>query len=166
MQSRRGKEAKLFSMSTGLMHMAFVQILLGALVAGIDAGRSFVDWPMMSGQVFPPDAFALSPVWSNFFENAGLVQFMHRVWGYLFAIFAVVVWRAGRGSAHKITQFAFNTVMAAVALQVLLGIFTVLYAAPVHLAIVHQLAAILVWSLILWARFLSHFPVTRSIREG
>lgn len=166
MQARRGKEAKLFSMSTGLMHMAFLQILLGALVAGIDAGRTFVDWPMMAGQIFPPDAFELSPIWKNFFENAGLVQFVHRVWGYLFVIFAVVVWRAGRRSAHKSTQFAFNAVMAVVAVQLLLGIITVLYAAPVHIAILHQIAAVLVWSLILRARFLSHFPVTRSIREG
>lgn len=166
MQARRSKEAKLFSLSTGLMHMAFIQILLGALVAGIDAGRSFVDWPLMAGQVFPPDAFSLSPVWINFFENAGLVQFIHRLWGYLFVIFAVVVWRAGRKSAHAGTQFAFNAVVAAVALQLVLGIATVLYAAPVHIAILHQVGAILIWVLILRARFLSHYPVSRSIREG
>ena len=166
MQARRGKEAKLFSMSTGLMHMAFVQILLGALVAGIDAGRSFVDWPLMAGQFFPPDAFELSPVWVNFFENAGLVQFMHRMWGYLFVIFAVVVWRASRSSAHGGTQFAFNAVLAAVALQLVLGVVTVLYAAPVNIAILHQIMAILLWALILRARFLTHYPVTRSIREG
>lgn len=166
MQARRGKEVKLFSMSTGLMHMVFVQILLGALVAGIDAGRSFVDWPLMAGQVFPPDAFGLTPAWTNFFENAGLVQFMHRLWGYLFVVFTVIVWRAGRGSAHSGTQFAFNAMLAGVVLQLVLGIFTVLYAAPASIAILHQLMAVLVWSLILRARFLSHYPVTRSIREG
>lgn len=166
MQARRGTEVRLFSMSTGLMHMAFLQILLGALVAGIDAGRTFVDWPLMAGQFLPADAFGLSPIWTNFFENAGLVQFVHRIWGYLFVIFAVVVWRAGRKSAHAVTKFAFNAVMAAVIAQLLLGILTVLYAAPVHIAILHQLMAIVVWSLILRARFLAHYPVTRSIREG
>ncbi|WP_299350595.1 heme A synthase [uncultured Shimia sp.] len=166
MQARRGKEAKPFSMATGLMHMAFIQILLGALVAGIDAGRSFVDWPLMAGQFFPPDAFSKAPLWVNFFENAGLVQFMHRMWGYLLVIFAVVVWRAGRASAHGATQFAFNAVLAAVVLQVVLGIVTVLYVAQVHIAITHQGMAILLWTLILRARFLAHYPLTRSIREG
>ncbi|WP_243612873.1 heme A synthase [Shimia aestuarii] len=166
MQARRGKEAKLFSLSTGLLHAAFVQIILGALVAGIDAGRSYTDWPLMGGQVIPPKPFMIEPLWKNFFENPGLVQFIHRIWGYLFLIFAVVVWRRGRASAHAGTQFAFNTVIAAILVQVVLGIATVLYAAPVHIAIVHQVMAVVVWVLILRARFLSHYPVTRSIREG
>lgn len=166
MQARRGKEAKLFSLSTGLLHAGFVQIILGALVAGIDAGRSYTDWPLMAGQVFPPEAFSIEPLWKNFFENPGLVQFIHRVWGYLFVIFAVIVWRRGRGSAHSGTQFAFNAVFAAILVQLLLGIATVLYAAPVHIAIVHQVMAVVVWVLILRARFLSHYPVSRSIREG
>ncbi|MEJ5217204.1 heme A synthase [Cognatishimia sp. D5M38] len=166
MQARRGKEAKLYSLSTGLLHACFVQILLGALVAGIDAGRTFTDWPLMAGGVFPPDAFGLTPWWSNFFENPGLVQFIHRMWGYLLVIFAVVVWRRARGSAHGATRFAFNAVMAALAVQIVLGIATVLYVAPWQLAIVHQLMAVLVWVLILRARFLSFYPISTSIREA
>ncbi|SFM23097.1 heme A synthase [Shimia aestuarii] len=166
MQARRGKEDKLFSMSTGLMHMGLIQILLGALVAGIDAGRSYTDWPLMGGQVFPPDAFMIEPVWRNFFENPGLVQFIHRIWGYLFVIFAVVVWRRSRASAHAGTQFAFNTLVSGVALQLVIGIATVIYAAPVEIAIVHQVMAVLVWTLILKARFLAHYPVATSIRKG
>ncbi len=165
-QARRGKEAKLYSLSTGLLHASFVQILLGALVAGIDAGRTFTDWPLMAGGVFPPDAFGLTPWWSNFFENPGLVQFIHRMWGYLLVIFAVVVWRRARGSAHGATRFAFNAVMAALAVQIVLGIATVLYVAPWQLAIVHQLMAVLVWVLILRARFLSFYPISTSIREA
>ena len=115
MQARRAREAKQFSLSTGLMHFAFLQIMLGALVAGIDAGRYFIDWPLMQGQVFPPDAFSITPAWRNFFENAGLVQFMHRVSGYLLFIFGVVVWLKGRKSAHPKTRLAFNAVMAAMA---------------------------------------------------
>ncbi len=166
MQARRGREAKLFSMSTGLLHVAFVQILLGALVAGIDAGRSYTDWPLMGGQVFVPDAFMIEPVWKNFFENPGLVQFVHRVWGYLFAIFAVVVWRRARGSANATTRLGFNAVLAAVAVQVGIGIVTVVYAAPVQIAIVHQVMAVLVWALILRARFLAYYPKSSMIREG
>ncbi|MCL4675270.1 MAG: COX15/CtaA family protein, partial [Pararhodobacter sp.] len=49
LQARRSREGKLYAMSTGLMHFAFLQILLGALVAGIDAGRGYTDWPLMGG---------------------------------------------------------------------------------------------------------------------
>ena len=164
MQARRAKEAKQFGLSTGLLHFAFLQILIGALVAGIDAGRYFVDWPMMQGQFFPPDAFSITPGWRNFFENPGLVQFIHRITGYLLLAFGIVVWLRGRKSAHPHTRFAFNAVMAALALQVAVGITTVLYAAPVLVALCHQALAVVLWVLILRARFLSAYPIATSLR--
>lgn len=164
MQARRAREGKQFGLATGLLHFSFLQILIGALVAGIDAGRYFVDWPLMQGQVFPPDAFSIDPAWRNFFENPGLVQFMHRVTGYLLLVFGIVVWLRGRASAHAATRFAFNAVMAVLALQIAVGITTVLYAAPVHIALVHQALAVILWVLILRARFLSQYPIATSLR--
>ena len=164
MQARRGKEAKLFSMSTGLMHFAFLQILLGALVAGIDAGRSFTDWPLMGGQILPPNMWMVEPIWKNFFENPGLVQFVHRVSGYLLMAFGIVVWLRARGSAHTATRFAFNIVFAVLLLQMLVGVMTVITAAPVQIAIVHQLIAVLLWAVILRARFLAGYPIASSIK--
>ncbi|MCV3270896.1 heme A synthase [Roseobacter sinensis] len=164
MQARRAKEAKQWGMSTGLLHFAFLQILIGALVAGIDAGRSYTDWPLMGGQLFPASAFVFEPMWRNFFESPGLVQFIHRVTGYLLALFAIIVWLRGRKSAHAATRFAFNAVLAAVALQIVIGIGTVLYGAPVHIALVHQLMAVILWVLILRARFLSGYPLATSLR--
>ena len=166
MQARRGKEAKLFGLSTGLLHFAFLQILIGALVAGIDAGRSYTDWPLMGGQVFPATAFAFEPWWRNFFESPGLVQFIHRVTGYLLLAFGVVVWLRGRRSAHKTTQTAFHAVMAVLALQIVLGIVTVLYGAPWQVAILHQLLAVVLWGTILQARFLSAYPIATSISRS
>ncbi|MCI2393233.1 heme A synthase [Aliiroseovarius sediminis] len=165
MAARRGREAKLFGMGTGLMHLALLQILLGALVAGIDAGRSFVDWPWMAGQFFPPDAFDLTPIWRNFFENAGLVQFMHRITGYLLVIFAVVVWRVSRRSGNQMVRAGFTFATLMVLGQAVLGIVTVLQAAPLHVAITHQVGAIMAWVLILNARFLAGYPAEQSIRK-
>ncbi|SLN38508.1 Heme A synthase [Falsiruegeria litorea R37] len=164
MQARRAKEAKLFSLSTGLMHFAFLQIIIGAFVAGIDAGRSYTDWPLIGGQLLPPDMSVLDPWWRNLFESPGLVQFIHRCAGYLLFAFGVVVWLRGRQSAHPQTRFAFNAVFAALSLQVVLGITTVVYAAPWHIAIAHQLLAVILWALILRARFLSAYPVATSVR--
>lgn len=173
MTARRGREAKLYSLSTGLMHFAFLQILLGALVAGIDAGRAFPTWPLMNGQFFPADAFYVPdgqggtlPVWHAFFENPGLVQFIHRMSGYLLFFFAVVVWLRGLKSSYQVTQMAFHQVMAMMVVQMALGIATVLTVAHVHVAITHQIGAVILWVLILRARHLSMYPVAGSIREG
>ena len=167
-QARRGREDKLFRMSTGLMHFAFLQVVLGALVAGIDAGRNYPTWPLMNGEFFPSDAFLVPgrPVWAAFFENAGLVQFIHRMSGYLLFAFAVVVWLRGRKSAYQATRRAFHGVMGMMVVQVALGIATVLSAAALHPAITHQVGAVVLWVLILRARYLANYPLPGSIRKG
>lgn len=167
LQARRLREARLFALATGLMHLAFVQILLGALVAGIDAGRAFPTWPLMGESFLPPDAFYLpegGPAVLAFFENPGLVQFVHRMAGYLLLAFAVVAWARGRRSAHPSTRAAFAWMATAVLGQVVLGIVTVLHAAPLVLGLLHQIGAVVVWVLILRARHRAHYPVVQSIR--
>ncbi|SFN70752.1 cytochrome c oxidase assembly protein subunit 15 [Roseovarius lutimaris] len=165
MQARRGGEARLFALSTGWMHFAFLQIILGALVAGIDAGRSFTDWPLMAGGILPPDMMGIEPAWRNFFENPGTVQFIHRLSGYLLLAFAIFVWLRGRRSANEATARAFSVAFGALLAQVVLGIVTVLYIAPWQLAIAHQFLAVILWVLILRARFLSQYPLAQSIRR-
>lgn len=173
MQARRGREAKLFSLSTGLMHFTFLQILLGALVAGIDAGRAFPTWPDMNGNFFPADAFYVAdgqggalPIWHAFFENPGLVQFMHRMAGYLLFVFGIVAWLKSRKSSHATTRFAFNAVMGMMVAQVGLGIMAAVTAAHLHVAITHQIGAVMLWVLVIRARYLSQYPISGSIREG
>ena len=163
-QARRSMDGGLSKRATGLMHFTFLQILIGALVAGIDAGRTYNDWPLMAGAFLPPFPFELEPVWRNFFENAGLVQFIHRITAYLLFAYGLFVWLQGRKSAHSATRFAFNAVMAVLVLQVVWGVITVLYAAPVHTALVHQGLAVVLWVLILRARHLAMYPHTDSIR--
>jgi cytochrome c oxidase assembly protein subunit 15 len=164
MTARRGRDARLFGLGTGLMHLAFLQILLGALVAGIDAGRSYTDWPLMGGDVFPSSAFVIEPLWRNFFENPGLVQFIHRVTGYALLAFGIVAWLRGRRSANRVTAGAFDLMALVLAGQIVLGIATVWYAAPWQLAILHQLLAVGLWVAIIRARFLAQYPVAQSLR--
>ena len=171
--ARRAGEGKLARMTKGLMHFAFLQILLGALVAGIDAGRAFPTWPDMNGQFFPADAFYVVdsagnalPIWHAFFENPGLVQFMHRMSGYLLAAFAVVVWLRARKSAYGATRRAFHAVLILLFVQIFIGIYTALTAAQVHVAITHQVTAVILWVAIVRARHLAGAPVAGSLREG
>lgn len=164
MQTRRAREVGLSKRATGLMHFTFLQILLGALVAGIDAGRTYNDWPLMAGSFLPPFPFELEPIWRNFFENAGLVQFIHRITGYVLFAYGLFVWLQGRKSTHAATRFAFNAVMAVLSLQVVWGVVTVLYGAPVYIALVHQGLAVVLWVVILRARHLAIYPEISSIR--
>jgi len=166
MQARRATDKKLYGMSTGMLHFAFLQIILGALVAGIDAGRGYTDWPLMGGQVLPPDPFYITPIWRNFFENPALVQFIHRVMGYLLVIYGIVLWSKGRKSANRATAGAFNLMAAVLFLQLVLGIVTVLNGAALHLGIAHQIGAVALFVAILRARFLSFYPKPQSVREG
>ena len=164
MQARRSSDASLMRHGSILVGFAFVQILLGALVAGIDAGRAFPDWPLMAGGFLPPQPFDLQPIWRNFFEDAGLVQFMHRMAGYALFAYGIFVWLRARRSANGQTRFAFNAVIAVMLVQMVLGIVTVIYSAPWQIAIVHQLGAVVLWALILRGRFLAQYPLAQSVR--
>ena len=158
LQARRNAEPKFVFLSTGLLHLTFLQILFGALVAGIDAGRSYTDWPLMAGQFFPPDLFYLNPWWRNFFEDPGLVQFVHRISGYILFIFCIYSWSSVRKSGNESLKFGFNLIFAIAFFQMVLGIVTVMYAAPWEIAIVHQFGAILLWVSVLRARFIAKYP--------
>ncbi len=165
-QARRGRESGLYSLATGWMVLAFVQILMGALVAGIDAGRSYNDWPLMAGGLLPPEMWRIEPIWRNLFENPGTVQFVHRMVGYVLLAFVIWAWRRGRRSANRATRAAFTLAALMLCGQVLLGIMTVIYGAPWPVAIVHQFGAVVIWVLILRARFLAQYPFPQSLREG
>lgn len=164
MASRRSREPRLFAISTGLLHFTFLQILIGALVAGIDAGRGYIDWPRMAGQWIPDDMFLMTPFLSNFFENPALVQFTHRTVAYLLFLFGFIVWRRSRHSGNQSTKRAFDWVMVMLFGQMVLGIVTVMNAAYWSIAITHQLGAIVLWVLILRARFLAQYPHSQSLR--
>ncbi|QRZ14657.1 COX15/CtaA family protein [Paracoccus methylovorus] len=164
LRARRAGEARLFSMTTGLMHLAFVQILLGALVAGIDAGRMYTGWPTMGGEWIPAEIWNAALGWRNFFENPALVQFIHRMTGYLLAVFAVVVFLRARRSPHPVTRGAYVAMLVMLAVQVLLGIMNVLHASPLPLALAHQFGAVAVFTLILRARHHARYPFETSVR--
>jgi cytochrome c oxidase assembly protein subunit 15 len=164
MQARREGDRRLRGVATGLLHLSFLQVLIGALVAGIDAGRNYVDWPLMAGGFLPPDMWALEPGWRNLFENDGTVQFIHRIAGYVVALAALGAWIASRRTARLATRRAFDWVGVMVFGQIVLGIVTVMHSSPWYLAIWHQLGAVLLLVLVLRARFLAIYPLPQSVK--
>ena len=166
LQARRAGDGQLFSLARVVIGLAFIQILFGAMVAGIDAGRSYAEWPLMGGQFVPPTAFDLQPMWRNFFENAGLVQFIHRIAGYVLMAAGAFIWWRSRRNPNMSVKFSFNVVLAAMLLQVVLGIVTVLYAAPWEIAIVHQIGAVALWVALLRTGYLIRYPHPEKIARA
>lgn len=166
LQARRQRNDVLIAWGTALVAVAFVQIVLGALVAGIDAGRAYTDWPLMGGEVFPSGAFALAPGWTNFLQNPALVQWNHRLVAYVLFALGLVAFLRSRRSALGNVRGAFAAMMAVLALQVVLGVVTVLHGAPLPIAILHQLGAVALFVLILRARFAALYPLQQRIARG
>ena len=165
-QARRQRNEGLMRWGSLLVVLAFAQILLGALVAGIDAGRTYNDWPLMDGDFLPFTAFNLEPYWSNYLENPGLVQFNHRMLGYLLALVGIVAWWRSRRSALGDIRGAFDAMAAMMVLQIALGIVTVLWGAPWQAAILHQLGAVALFVLVIRARFAALYPRPQRIARG
>ena len=164
-QAQRRRETPLAGPVNILTLAVFVQILTGALVAGLDAGRGYIDWPLMGGAFLPSEAFNEVPLWRNFFENEALTQFNHRMLAY--AILGLAIWAfvKARKSALSAIRANFKWVLIFVAAQAVLGIVTVINAAPLSIAIFHQLGAILLWVILLRARFEVYYPGAQSLRS-
>jgi cytochrome c oxidase assembly protein subunit 15 len=166
LKARRRRLPALMGVAGMLTALVFLQILAGALVAGIDAGRGYVDWPLMQGQFLPDESFEMSPLWVNFFENPALVQFIHRMLGYfvlaLGIIFALRCGRSGHGATRNLGRWAGVAIMA----QVLIGIVTVMHGSPLEIALFHQAGALVVIALLVWTKFEIEYPSEQRIARG
>jgi cytochrome c oxidase assembly protein subunit 15 len=126
--------------------LVFVMVLTGGFVAGIRAGFAYNTWPLMNGQLVPPELFMLEPWWKNFFWNMATVQFQHRLVAYALAVAIPWLWwrivstpeapAAARRGAHAL--------LVAIGAQVALGIATLLLVVPLPLAAAHQAGAVFV----------------------
>ena len=162
-ESRRYRNKFSVNVLMGLGFLSYIQLALGALVAGIDAGRSYNDWPLMNGNWIPVDLFEYEPLITNFFENAGLVQFNHRLTAYLLFFAVSIIWWTNRKSPYFKIRVASNYLMTIVVVQMLLGIITVLYSAPLSLASLHQFTAILFILAYINLFFKTYYPVSQEI---
>jgi cytochrome c oxidase assembly protein subunit 15 len=128
-----------------LLALVLAQIYLGALVAGLDAGLTYNTWPLIDGALIPSAErlFFETPLWRNFFENTLTVQFLHRMAAYTLGLGALLhVWDAARASSPLTSGAA--ALAVGITLQAVLGIVTLLYQAPIPLALAHQAMAVLV----------------------
>lgn len=134
----------LFRLSLLTTGMVFVQLLLGALVAGLDAGLTYNTWPLMDGSLVPNHLFQMEPVARNFFEHIPLVQFQHR-WFAILVLTIIIYQHVRLMLRYPRSRIArVSTAILAIALgQVGLGIATLLLVVPITLAVLHQATALL-----------------------
>lgn len=132
--TRRAMATQAKPWANAIIWVTGVQMLLGALVAGLDAGRGFTDWPLMSGEVIPSTMWMLDPFWRNFFENPATTQFLHRLTAY--GLLGVALWCAWRFRAQHWSLFGLFAGL--VGAQAVLGIATLMRAAPLDMSLTHQ----------------------------
>jgi cytochrome c oxidase assembly protein subunit 15 len=128
--------------------LVFLQVLSGGMVAGIRAGFAYNTFPLMNGAWVPAEILALEPAWKNFFYNMATVQFDHRLLAWILA-FAVPLawWNVVRDSrSPRATRIGAHVLLAMLAVQVTLGILTLVHVVPLPLAALHQAGALLLFA--------------------
>jgi cytochrome c oxidase assembly protein subunit 15 len=142
--------SRLRGTSVALLVLTFVQLYLGALVAGLRAGRVYNTWPDIDGALIPSAErlFFETPWWRNLFDNTLTVQFEHRMTAYaLLALALLHAFDAVRSRAATVVVSGAWWLVAAILLQAILGILTLLNQVPILLALAHQAVAIVVLTL-------------------
>lgn len=130
----------------------FIMMMSGGFVAGIKAGHIMNTFPTMNGQWIPSELLALTPWWSNFFENAVAVQWMHRFIAVLVTV--VVLTTFYLSFAQQFVNRAL-VLLSALVLQVSLGIATLLLVVPILLGVAHQAGAVILFASALYVAHLA-----------
>lgn len=136
-----------------LVAALFLQVLLGALVAGLKAGLTYNTWPLMDGHFIPDGLFIMQPWYENLFENVTTVQFDHRMLAYLVGLMGLVhVFRLRGGDDGRVMASAV-VLLLAIVVQMSIGIWTLLSAQgaiPIGLGLLHQGGAAIVFAIAVW----------------
>ncbi len=127
-----------------------IQIFLGGLVAGLNAGLTFNTWPLMDGQLIPDGLLTMSPVWSNLFENVLAVQFQHRVGAYVLLLVVIFHLLQCRTLTDRLPLVGASLLLVLTIGQAVIGIFTLLLAVPIDLALAHQGMAVILLAASVW----------------
>jgi cytochrome c oxidase assembly protein subunit 15 len=142
-----------------------LQIVWGAFAAGLKAGFIYTTFPLIVGQLVPPDLLTLTPGPINFVQNMVTVQWTHRVLGTILLVAAsLFFFRVRRMRADEMSR-RFNIAFASlIAAQYLLGVLTLLYGVPVTLGVVHQATAMAIAAV--WLTWMHHLHQLASYNEA
>ena len=141
-------------MRRGLLAVGVVfglQVVWGAFVAGLKAGRYHNTFPLMEGELVPPTLFWLEPAVLNFFQNPVGVQWMHRVLGTVLGLLVIGFFvQVARSDADPYSRRLNGIFLALILLQYLLGVLTLIFYVPISLAVIHQALAMILLGVWVW----------------
>jgi heme a synthase len=140
------KPARLTAPAAWTFPILFVQLLLGAWVAGLNAGYVASDWPLMQGRLFPDGVDWSQGIWRALTNDPYLLHFLHRWWAWVLVAALVVFARRARPLDRKVSI----AIHAAFGTQILLGIATVMSGMNIVLAVLHQAVGALVVASVAW----------------
>jgi heme a synthase len=134
---------------SALVVLTLIQIALGGLVAGHDAGLTYNTWPLMDGRIVPDGLAAQYPLWRNAFDNIVAVQFNHRVGAYVLAA-AILAYAVALRKVETPVRNRAILLAVLILLQIVIGIATLVAAVPIGLALLHQAMALIVLLVLVW----------------
>ena len=133
----------------------FVQIIIGAFVSGMDAGKIYNSWPLMGNSYFPNDNDLINLFKLSVFSDPSLVQFIHRNLAYLIGLFYLFIfYKIYKNKFHSLYT-SVNILGFFIVLQIILGILTIIYGAQILVASTHQLSSIFLVSSCIYFLFLN-----------
>ena len=150
-ESETPQLAKVRKFAIGLATLIVVMIISGGFVAGTKAGLAYNTYPTMNGYWIPNGLYALQPWWLNWFDNPTTIQFNHRTIAWILIFTVPAFWYFAK--AHipdKPTRIALHLLLGMLAIQVVLGITTLLNAVPVSLGAAHQGGSLLLLTTVLY----------------
>ena len=126
-----------------LFFLILLQVILGAFVSGLDAGKIYQTWPLMGHSLVPDDLILKN--FNNFFDfnNHSLVQFYHRNLAYLITIYIFILGIYIYKKKIKKIYYSFNLMIFFLIIQVILGVLTLLSGLNIYLASAHQIGSVL-----------------------
>ena len=135
--------------------LVFIQIAIGAFVSGMDAGKIYNSWPFMGNSFFPDDNNFSSLFKLSALSEPSLVQFIHRNLAYLIGVFYLYIFfKIYKNKMYDLYK-SVNILGLFIILQIILGIFTIIYGAQIYIASMHQISSIFLVSSCIYFFFLN-----------
>ncbi len=145
------KNSNLHLISLSLVILILITVFSGGMVAGLDAGLVYNTFPLMGDTLIPLDIWDLNPRYINFLENPVTVQFDHRILGITTFILTFLIWfYVQKKKMPPNFKRKINILLFFVLIQVGLGVATLLSYVATEAAIVHQIGALIIYSLSIW----------------
>ena len=128
--------------SFSFLILIFIQISIGAFVSGMDAGKIYNSWPLMGDTYFPDDNKVINLFSFSALNDPSLVQFLHRNLAYFIGIFYLFIFfKIYRNKMYDLYK-SVNYLGLFIILQIILGIFTIIFGAQIYIASMHQISSI------------------------